>query len=240
MSSSPSGMPRTTNPALTDYTASARAVIKKMARSESGIELIVQGIERVTLLKEEQTQPFLKARTRPLPMPEDTGTELEALQRAVVELAARAIQLMQVETPVNLQQLILQAGDPLRLAYMLGSMLSLEVAKEQALLEAPTRLEALRLLHGYLTHEVQVLELRQKINNQAESQMTKQQREFVLRQQLQAIQEELGEKNPEKAEVEELHVAGSKRPSCPRQSRRRRIANCRAWSECRPRRRTSR
>jgi ATP-dependent Lon protease len=186
------------------HSVGTRAVIKKMARSENGIELIVQGIERVTLLKEEQTQPFLKARLRPLPMPDDTGTELEALQRAVVELAARAIQLMQVETPVNLQQLILQAGDPLRLAYMLGSMLSLEVAKEQALLEAPTRVEALRLLHGYLTHEVQVLELRQQINSQAQNEMSKQQRDFVLRQQMRAIQDELGEKNPEKAEVEEL------------------------------------
>lgn len=186
------------------HSVGTRAVIKKMARSENGIELIVQGIERVTLLKEEQTQPFLKARIRPLPMPDDTGTELEALQPAVVELAARAVHLMQVETPVNLQQLILQAGDPLRLAYMLGSMLSLEVAKEQALLEAPTRLEALRLLHGYLTHEVQVLELRQQINSQAQNEMSKQQRDFVLRQQMRAIQDELGEKNPEKAEVEEL------------------------------------
>ncbi len=192
-------------PGFTDlHTVGTRAVVKKMARSEGGIELIVQGVERVTLLKEEQTQPFLKARVRPLPFPDDTSTELEALQRAVVELAVRAVQLMQVETPVNLQQLILQAGDPLRLAYMLGSMLSLEVAKEQALLEAPTRLEALRLLHTYLTHEVQVLELRQQINTQAQSEMSKQQRDYMLRQQMRAIQDELGEQNPEKAEVEEL------------------------------------
>ncbi len=186
------------------HTVGTRAVIKKMARNEGGIELIVQGIERVTLLKTEQTDPFLKARVQPLPFPDDTSTELEALQRTVVELAARVMQMMQVETPINLQQLIMQAGDPLRLAYMLGSMLSLDVAKEQALLEAPTRLEALRLLHGYLTHEVQVLEVRQQITSQAQTEMTKQQRDFVLRQQMRAIQEELGEKNPEKAEVEEL------------------------------------
>jgi ATP-dependent Lon protease len=83
-------------------------------------------------------------------------------------------------------------------------MLSLDVAREQALLEAPTRAEALRLLHGYLSHEVQVLELRQKINTQAQTEMGKEQREYLLRQQLRAIQEELGEKNPEKAEVDEL------------------------------------
>jgi ATP-dependent Lon protease len=192
-------------PAFTDlHTVGTRAVIKKMARGEAGIEMIVQGVERVTLLKEEQKLPFIKARVRSLPLPEDTSTELEALQRAVVELAVRALQMMEVQAPANVQQLILQAGDPLRLAYMLGSMLSLDVAKEQALLEAPTRLEAMRLLHSYLAHEVQVLEVRQQINSQAQTEMSKQQRDFVLRQQMRAIQDELGEKNPEKAEVDEL------------------------------------
>jgi ATP-dependent Lon protease len=192
-------------PGLDDlYTVGVRAVVKKMARNDGVIELIVQGVERVTLLKAEQTEPFLKARLQVLPLPEDGGTEIEALHRAVAELAGKVLELVQPQAPVNVQQLIAQSQDPLRFAYLLGSMLSLDVQKEQALLEAPTRAEALRLMHSYLTHEVQVLELRQKINTQAESQMTKQQREFVLRQQLQAIQEELGEKSPEKAEVDEL------------------------------------
>lgn len=192
-------------PGLDDlYTVAVRAVVKKMARGEGAIELIVQGVERVTLLKAEQTEPYLKARVRPLPLPEDGGTEVEALFRAVAELAGRVLELVQPQAQVNVHQLIAQAQDPLRFAYMLGAMLSLDAAKEQALLEAPTRAEALRLLHGFLTHEVQVLELRHKINSQAESEMTKQQREYMLRQQLQAIQEELGEKSPEKSEVEEL------------------------------------
>jgi ATP-dependent Lon protease len=192
-------------PSMEDlYSIGTRAVIKKMARGEGVIELIVQGVERVSLLKAEQTEPFLKARVHPLPEPQDTGAEVEALYRAVVDLAARVLELAQVQVPVNVQQLVAQTQDPLRFAYLLGSMLSLDVAREQALLEAPTRAEALRLLHGYLTHEVQVLELRKKISTAAETEMSKQQREYMLRQQLQAIQEELGEKSPEKAEVEEL------------------------------------
>jgi ATP-dependent Lon protease len=192
-------------PGLDDlYAIGTRAVIKKMARGEGVIELIIQGVERVTLLKAEQTEPFLKARAQPMPEPQDTGTEIEALYRAVVELAARVLELAQVQVPVNIQQLVAQTQDPLRFAYLLGSMLSLDVAREQALLEAATRAEALRLMHGYLTHEVQVLELRKKISTAAETEMSKQQREYMLRQQMQAIQEELGEKNPEKAEVEEL------------------------------------
>jgi ATP-dependent Lon protease len=192
-------------PGLDDlYSIGTRAVVKKMARGEGVIELIVQGIERVTILKAEQTEPFLKARVQPLPEPQDNDTEVEAMYRAIVELAARVLELAQVQVPINIQQLVAQTQDPLRFAYMLGSMLSLDVAREQALLEAPTRAEALCLLHGYLGHEIQVLELRKKISTAAETEMTKQQREYMLRQQMQAIQQELGEKEPEKAEVEEL------------------------------------
>ncbi len=122
----------------------------------------------------------------------------------MLELATQALALVQLPTPIDIRQLAAQAGDPLRLTYLLASMLSLDSAKEQALLEAPTRVEALRLIHGYLSHEVQVLELRKKISSSVESEMTKQQREHMLRQQMQAIQDELGEKSPEKAEVDEL------------------------------------
>ncbi|HEY7424753.1 MAG TPA: endopeptidase La [Gemmataceae bacterium] len=192
-------------PGLDDlYPVGTRAVIKKMGRGEGIIELIVQGVERVSLLKAEQSEPFLKVRVQPLPEPHDDGTEVEAMYRAVVDLAARVLELAQVQVPVNIQQLVAQTQDPLRFAYLLGSMLSLDVPREQALLEAPTRAEALRLLHGYLNHEVQVLELRKKISTTAETEMTKQQREYMLRQQMQAIQQELGEKDPEKAEAAEL------------------------------------
>ena len=139
-----------------------------------------------------------------LPLPEDSGPEVEATYRAILDLAKRVLDLAQPEAQVDINQMAAQAGDPLRMAYLLGSMLSVEVAKEQALLEAPTRQEAMRLLHEYLAHEVQVLELRHKIASRAQTEMTKEQRDYLLRQQMRAIQEELGEKNPEKAEVEEL------------------------------------
>ena len=83
-------------------------------------------------------------------------------------------------------------------------MLSLDLAKEQSILEAQTRADALRLMHAYLTHEVQVLELKTKIANNARSEMSKEQRDYLLRQQMRAIQQELGEKNPEQAEVDLL------------------------------------
>ena len=72
------------------------------------------------------------------------------------------------------------------------------------MLEADTRAEALRLMHTYLTHEIQVLELRNKINSEARTEMNKEQRDYLLRQQMRAIQQELGEKGGEQAEVEQL------------------------------------
>jgi ATP-dependent Lon protease len=192
-------------PKLDDlYTIGTRAVVRKMARSESGVELVVQGVERVVLLRPEKTEPFLKVNVRALPVPDDSGTEVEALHRAILEQANRALDLVQPQTPINLEQLASQAGEPLQLAYLIASMMSLDVAREQALLEAPTRVEALRLLHGYLSHELQVLELRHKIASQAQTEMSKDQRDYMLRQQMRAIQEELGEKDPEKAEIEEV------------------------------------
>jgi ATP-dependent Lon protease len=187
------------------FPVGARAVIKKMNRSDEALEILVQGIERVTIEDIEQVDPYLKARVRPLPLPEDGGPEVEAMHRAVLEMAGRVIELAQPpQGQVNIEQMLAQTPNPLRLAYLLGSMLSLEVAKEQALLEANTRLEALRLLHDYLSHEVQVLEVRRQIASQAQTEMSKEQRQYVLRQQLRAIQDELGETSPEKAEGEAM------------------------------------
>jgi len=183
------------------FTIGTRAVIKKMARADEGIQIIVQGVERVVLVRVEQTTPYLKAMARPHPLPDDKGTEVEALHRAVLELAARALSLAQPQTPIDLSQLLAQAREPIQMVYLIASMLSLDLQKEQQLLEAATVVDALRLLHQHLSHEVQVLELRQKITSEAQSEMSKQQREYMLRQQLRAIQQELGEQDPEKAEV---------------------------------------
>ncbi len=186
------------------YQVGTRGVIKKVNRTENGLQLLVQGLERISVIRIEQTEPYLTAKVRPLPLPDDGGVELEALHRAILEQAARAIELNRHENVPDLGQLASQVQDPLHMAYLLGSLLGLDVEKEQALLEAPTRLDALRLLYAALVHEVQVLELRHKIASDANSGMNKQQREYLLRQQLQAIQKELGEENPEKSEAAEL------------------------------------
>jgi len=187
------------------YTIGTKAVIRKMNRSGEGhLELMVLGMERVTLLKLDSSEPFLKGRAVPLPLPEDKGPEIEALQGALIELAGEALTLAQPNTPQELRGLIASNDDPLRLTYVLSAMFSLDAEKCQSLLEAPTRAEALRMLHRYLMHEVQVLELRNKITSEARTEMSKEQRDYLLRQQMRAIQQELGEQGGEKAEAQQL------------------------------------
>jgi len=192
------------SPAASDlYTIGTKAVVKRMMRRQDGaVNLIVQGVERVVLIKIEQTEPYLMARVRLAPIPEEANTEIEAMRRAILELSARAIQLAQPNAPIEVTQMLAENEEPLQLTYLIGSVLGLPVEKEQGLLEAPSRLDALRLLHSYLLHELQVLELRNQINVQAQGEMERQQREYLLRQQLRAIQEELGETSPEQADAE--------------------------------------
>jgi len=187
------------------YSIGTKAVIRKMNRSGEGhLELMVLGMERVTLLKVDSSEPFLKGRAVPLPLPEDKGPEIEALQGALVELAGEALTLAQPNTPQELRGLLATNDDPLRLTFVLSAMFSLDAEKGQSLLEAPTRAEALRMMHRYLMHEVQVLELRNKITTEARTEMSKEQHDYLLRQQMRAIQQELGEKGGEQAEAQQL------------------------------------
>ncbi len=187
------------------YAIGTKAVIRKTNRSTEGhLELMVLGMERVTLVKLDASEPFLKGRATPLPLPQDKGPEIEALQSALIELAGEALTLAQPGAPQELRGLIASNDDPLRLSFVLASMFSLDAEKCQSLLEAPSRAEALRMLHRYLMHEVQVLELRNKITNEARNEMTKEQRDYMLRQQMRAIQQELGEKGGEQAEAAQL------------------------------------
>jgi ATP-dependent Lon protease len=187
------------------FTVGCKATIKKVARPRTDqLELLVQGIERVVLIKLEQKEPFLKGRVHSLPLPVDSGPEVEALQRSILEMANKLISLSNPQAAQQLGQVVGSVEEPLHLVYLLASLLGLDVEKEQALLEAMTVQDALRLMHVHLNYEVQVLELRSKIASEAQTKMGKEQREYLLRQQLRAIQQELGEQNPDRAEVDAL------------------------------------
>ncbi len=196
--------PQVDNPDQDDlYTIGTKAVIRKSSRLNDGVmEILVLGTERVVVVKLDSANGYLNAKYRVLALPEDGGSEVEALAGALLELAAKAITLAQPQTAPEMTRMLAGSDDPLKLAYLLASIFSLDVAREQELLEAETRVDALRLIHRYLAHELQVLELRQKIASTARDEMSKEQKDYLLKQQLRAIQQELGEKDGEKAEVE--------------------------------------
>jgi ATP-dependent Lon protease len=187
------------------YSVGVKAAIKKVARPRAEqLELLVQGIERVVLIKLDQTEPYLKARIHSFPLPQESGPEIEALQRSILDMANKLISLSNPQSAQQLGQVVGNVEDPLHLVYLLASLLGFDVEKEQALLESATVQDALRLMHTRLSYEVQVMELRSKIADKAQNEMGKEQRDYLLRQQLRAIQQELGEQNPEKDEAESL------------------------------------
>ncbi len=186
------------------YTIGTRAVIRnsKTTRGDHR-ELIVQGVERVVVVKIEQNG-YQKARYRALPLPDDSTNETEALTLSIIETGSKLVNLVQGQSPQEIAKLFGGHADPLHLAFMVTSVLNLDVEKEQALLETPTRLEALRMVLGWITHEVQIAEIRAKVAEEARSEISREQREYVLRQQKKAIEQELGEKDSGSEEAENL------------------------------------
>ena len=181
------------------FPTATKAVIKRASRSGDKFEMLVLGVERVALA-EFAGADYLQASFKPLPVPEqkdDENPETEALHREVIDLATDLLKHSGVELPVEFARAITGQADPLQMAWMIASVLSMDVALEHSLLAAESRAEALRLIHAHLSHELQILEIRGKIATKAQSEMGKEQREYVLRQQLRAIQQELGGKEGE-------------------------------------------
>ncbi|MFL6215481.1 MAG: endopeptidase La [Blastocatellia bacterium] len=186
------------------YQVGTMVVINRMMRApgqEDVLHLIVQGQERFRVIGFTEQAPYFKARVEILPEPVREQTpEVEALQRNIQALIQKALALLP-NVPPEIRNIIVQSDDAVRLAYFLGSMLDLGVEQEQALLEANTESELLRLMHSYLAHEVEVLDIRSKIANQAQEELGKAQRDYILREQMKQIQKELGETEPEQAEA---------------------------------------
>ncbi len=186
------------------YTIGTRAIIRRHAKHDNQMDVFVLGVERVVLLKLDSSGEYPVARFTPLAQPEDTGPEVEALERTVIDLTTKAVSLVQPQSSADAGRVLSSAEDPLHMVYLVASMISIDLPKAQAVLEAASRLDALRLIHTYLSYEVQVLELRAKIATEARTEINKEQRDYLLRQQMRAIQQELGEKDPEQAEVQIL------------------------------------
>ncbi|HSB44427.1 MAG TPA: endopeptidase La [Nitrospira sp.] len=198
--------PLTEEPGLNDlYTIGTKATVKQLGRSDDGnIHALVQGLERVALLKVEQAKPYILAQARRLDPPTNVDTEAKALHRAIQELVTDLPRLIQAPGIQEAAAAFNNEDDPVALAYRVASLLNLTVQEEQKLLEHSSATELLRALYAALSKEIQILQLRNKIASEAQANIGKNQREYVLREQLKAIQQELGEGEDEENEVARL------------------------------------
>src|SRR6266849_2965031 len=180
-------------------------MIKRMERVDDTLHLIVQGTDRIRVLNWVQEEPFLRARVQILPELEvKNREEVEADKRNVQSLIQQALAYLP-QVPPEVRMVVLAADDPVKLAYFLGSILSLGVEKEQQMLEANSVDELMHLAHDFLAREVEIIRLRSKIASEAQTEMDKAQKDYVLRQQMRAIQKELGEdESGEMAEAAQL------------------------------------
>jgi len=194
------------NPGLDDlYTIGTKAIVKQVGRTEDGtIQAVLQGLERVALLKVEQSLPYLEVQARRLELPVDQDREVQALQRAIQELITDLPRLIQAPGIEEATTAFRNEENPATLAYRVASLLNLTVKEEQTLLESSSTIELLRSLYAFLSKEIQILQLRDKITSETQAKIGKNQREYILREQLKAIQQELGEGDTDESEVAHL------------------------------------
>ncbi|MGB7069484.1 MAG: endopeptidase La [Pyrinomonadaceae bacterium] len=179
--------------------------IKRMMRNEGVMQLIVQGMDRFRVVEWKQEQPFLKALVEVLPVPASVDSEeVEALKRNIQGMIQQALALLP-QVPPEIRMAVMSQTDSVQLSYFLASVLDLGVETEQKMLEADSVDDLLSLTHAALARELEIMQIRSKIATEAQSEMDKSQRDYVLRQQLKAIQKELGEDaSGERAEAQQL------------------------------------
>ncbi len=186
------------------YTVGTLASVQRLARMPDGtIRLLVMGLERIRIVEYTSVQPYLKARVKRAPETVDEGLELEALRRKVIELFSRLVTLIP-GIPDEVGSMASAIEDARQLAYAIGTYIRIDLPDSQAILDFDAVSDKLRKIVSLLTQELEVLELGHKIQSEAQSEMGKVQREYFLREQLKAIQRELGELDEQQMEVEEF------------------------------------
>jgi ATP-dependent Lon protease len=186
------------------YGVGTAAIVHKLIKVPDGtLRILVQGLQRVELDNRLRDEPYLVGEFSVVPDVLEETKELEALTRNVQMLYGRIVGLVPY-LPAELELAAANVDDPSALSHLVASTLRLKTEEKQKLLEEPHVEKRLRELSSILSRELEVFELGTKIQSQVQSELEKGQREYFLRQQLKAIQEELGEGDPEQAELQEL------------------------------------
>src|SRR2546426_303433 len=178
--------------------------VARMIRMPDGtIQIIVQGLERVEIGELAQEKPYLAAHVTLKPDTQETDNETEAIKRNVVSYFQRLVGLVQ-NVPEGVAAATLNLEEPRQVVYVIATFMQMDLELRQLLLELDSVRAKLENLSSYLTHELEIFELGKKIQTSAQEEMGKVQREYLLREQLKAIQRELGEESEEQATINEL------------------------------------
>jgi ATP-dependent Lon protease len=186
------------------YTVGTVAIVHRLFRAPDGtIRLLVQGLARFNLGEFVHLDPYLKATIELFPEAMEDDLEVEALARNARDQFEHIAEMIP-SIPRELVASVVGLEDPLQTIYTIANFQRMDLKDAQELLELDPVLEKLKKLVTILTREVEMLEIGQKIQNEARSEIDKVQREYFLREQLKAIQRELGEADEQTLETEEF------------------------------------
>ncbi len=176
-------------------------IIQVGKQPDGVLQVIVEGVVRGDILRVEREDPHFEVRVAPRPDPVEKSPEIEALMRGVLSQFERFAKYSRSVAPEQYAG-VMQADEPGRLADLVAQHLPLKIEERQQLLELNPK-DRLELLSQILTREINILELERKIQNRVRKQMEKSQREYFLKEQMKAIQQELGEADERLSEVAE-------------------------------------
>ncbi len=186
------------------YRVGTVANVHRLFRAPDGtIRLLVQGIQRFKIVEITGEEPYLKARIELDSSQVERSIEVDALVREVQDQFEEITEMVS-SIPQELVEAVMSLEDPLQIVYTIANFQRMDLEDAQELLELDTILEKLRKLVSFLTRELEMVQIGQKIQKQARSEIEKVQREYFLREQMKAIRSELGEGDDQAAEVEEF------------------------------------
>src|ERR1700742_261996 len=197
--------PATDDPSADDLypVGCAARVLKALKHSSGNYSLILQGLTRIRLDAVTQTAPFLRAKVKRIEESQTEDVEAEALAMSLRDIAKQVIQLMP-ELPREAGSLIDSIQAAGALADLVAANLDAPVEEKATLIETVEVKERIRKVLKLLTRQLEILKMRERINSQIKEEMGKNQREYVLRQQLKAIKEELGEDDGDQGDLDGL------------------------------------